>query len=174
MAKNTKRQSTSTPLRITPEQVSAVACALPGVVEGPSYGTPGFRVGKQLFARLHQDGESLVIWMDPAERAMRMRANPETFYITDHYLNYPWMLVRLSRVSLDDLRELLEDAWRNRAPRRLPCQRSQARRPKQPPPKSPPILPGGPDQHGSPADRAECSSTAIAGRATSHLDMSQR
>jgi hypothetical protein len=144
MAKNIKRQSTSKPERITPEQVRALACALPGVVEGPSYGTPGFRVGKQLFARLHQDGESLVIWMDPAERAMRMRADPETFYITDHYLNYPWMLVRLSRVSLDDLRELLEDAWRNQAPGSLavsqkpsaPAKTTAAKKPKRPPPRS--------------------------------------
>jgi hypothetical protein len=114
MAKNTKRQGASKPARITPEQVRALACALPGVVEGPSYGTHGFRVGKQLFARLHQDGESLVIWMDPAERA-----DPETYYITDHYLNYPWLLVRLSHVSLADLRELLADAWRNRGPRSM-------------------------------------------------------
>ena len=40
-----------------------------------------------------------------------MKADPETFYITDHYLNYPYMLVRLSKVSREDLRELLEDAW---------------------------------------------------------------
>jgi hypothetical protein len=119
MAKKPKCQSASDPYPSTPEQVRTLASALPNVEEGPSYGTPGFRVAGQLFARLHQDGESLVIWMDPAERAMHMRADPDTYYITDHYRNYPWMLVRLSHVSLDDLRELLEDAWRNRAPSRL-------------------------------------------------------
>jgi hypothetical protein len=75
---------------------------------------------------------------------MRMRADPETFYITDHYLNYPWMLVRLSRVSLDDLRELLEDAWRNQAPGSLavsqkpsaPAKTTAAKKPKRPPPRS--------------------------------------
>ena len=41
-----------------------------------------------------------------------MKADPKTFYITDHYMNYPWILVRLATVELDDLRDLLEDAWR--------------------------------------------------------------
>jgi hypothetical protein len=57
--------------------------------------------------------------MDRDERAMRIKADPETFYITDHYLNYPWILVRLSTVRRDDLRELLEDAWRQSAPKGL-------------------------------------------------------
>ena len=43
---------------------------------------------------------------------MRVRAAPETFYITDHYLNYPWMLVRLATIDPDDLRDLLEESWR--------------------------------------------------------------
>jgi hypothetical protein len=67
----------------------------------------------------HPDGESLVVRMDFDERSMRMRADPETFYITDHYLNYPWVLVRLSSIAPDDLRELLHDAWRQSAPSRL-------------------------------------------------------
>jgi hypothetical protein len=42
---------------------------------------------------------------------MRMQADPETFYITAHYLNYPWMLVRLANVDKENLRELLEESW---------------------------------------------------------------
>ena len=51
-------------------------------------------------------------------------ADPETYYITDHYLKYPWILVRLSRVSSDALRDLLNRAQRlaltknRRAPKR--------------------------------------------------------
>jgi hypothetical protein len=101
------------------ETVREIAAGLPGAVEGMSYGTPAFRVGKSLLVRQHQDGESLVIKIDPDQRAMRLRTDPETFYITDHYLNYPWILVRLSTVRRDDLRELIEDAWRSSAPNRL-------------------------------------------------------
>jgi hypothetical protein len=101
------------------ETVREIAAGLPGAVEGMSYGTPAFRVGKSLFVRQHEDGESLVVKIDPDERAMRLETDPETFYITDHYLNYPWILVRLSTVRRDDLRELIEDAWRCSAPNRL-------------------------------------------------------
>ena len=95
---------------------SAKSRELPGAVEGTSYGTPAFRVGKTLFVRQHQDGESLVVKIDPDERTMRMKAEPKTFFITDHYLNYPWILVRLATVARDDLRDLLEDAWRQAQP----------------------------------------------------------
>jgi hypothetical protein len=101
------------------ETVRQLALALPGVEEGTSYGTPAFKVRGKLFVRLHQDGVSLVVGIDEDERAMRMRTDPETYYITDHYVGYPWMLVRLSSVTTEDLGELLEGAWRRRAPARL-------------------------------------------------------
>jgi hypothetical protein len=104
---------------VTFETVRKLVLGLPGVEEGTSYGTPAFRAGKTLFVRQHQDGESLVVRIDHDQRAMRMRAAPETFYITDHYLNYPWMLVRLATIDQDDLRDLLEESWRLSAPKRL-------------------------------------------------------
>ena len=48
----------------------------------------------------------------PKNAQMRMKAEPATYYITDHYRNYPWILVRLATVDRHDLRDLLEDAWR--------------------------------------------------------------
>jgi len=93
-----------------------LAIALPDVKESTSYGTPAFKVRGKLFARLHQDGESLVVRIDQRERVMRMQADPVTYYITDHYLNYPWILVRLASVSRDDLGELLKEAWQLVAP----------------------------------------------------------
>ncbi len=99
------------------ETVRQRAWLLPGAEEGTSYGTPAFKVRGKLFVRLHQDGDSIVVRIDENERAMRMRADPETYYITDHYVAYPWMLVRLSSVSLEDLDEILEGAWRRSAPR---------------------------------------------------------
>jgi hypothetical protein len=101
------------------EAVRQRALALPGVEEGTSYGTPAFKVRGKLFVRLHQSGDSLVVRIEADERAMRMRADPETYYITDHYRDYPWVLVRLCSVSPEDLGELLEDAWRRIAPARL-------------------------------------------------------
>ena len=96
-----------------------LALALPGVEEGTSYGTPAWKVKGKLFARQHQDGESLVIATDFEEREALMEEDPETFYITDHYLNYPALLVRLTRVHPEKLRRLVEHAWRSVAPARL-------------------------------------------------------
>lgn len=104
---------------ITWETVREIASALPGAEEGTSYGTAAFRVRKALFVRLHNSGESLVVRIDPDDRTMRMKVDPETYFITEHYRNYPYMLVRLSTVTRDDLSELLEESWRRAAPKRL-------------------------------------------------------
>jgi len=104
---------------VTWETVREIALKLPKVEEGKSYGTPAFRVGGQLFARLHQDGDCVVMRIDPAERELRMAADPRAFFITDHYLDYPWLLVRFSAVRKSDLRDLLGDAWRLAAPASL-------------------------------------------------------
>jgi hypothetical protein len=99
--------------------VRRLALALPGVEEGLSYGTPGFRVRGKFLARLWEDGMTLVVKCGDDERDFRMKADPETFFITDHYRGYPTVLVHLERVTVDDLREVLEQAWRRYAPRRL-------------------------------------------------------
>ena len=104
---------------VTFDTVRQLARALPGVEEGVSYGTPALRVRGKLIARLREDGESLVVKIDFEEREVLMEADQQTFYITEHYRNYPAMLVRLSNVDVAALRELLEDAWRRAAPKRM-------------------------------------------------------
>ncbi|PYP08591.1 MAG: hypothetical protein DMD56_12385, partial [Gemmatimonadetes bacterium] len=42
-----------------------------------------------------------------------------TFFTTDHYRGYPTVLIRLARVRTADLRDILEQAWRRSAPKRL-------------------------------------------------------
>lgn len=104
---------------MTLETVRQLALALPGVEEGLSYRTPAWKIGKTLLARMHQDGEALVLKMDFLARDTLMQADPDTFFITDHYQNYPWVLVRLSTVRREQLRGLLDVAWRDAAPKRL-------------------------------------------------------
>ena len=104
---------------VTWETVRQIAMTLPSVEESTSYGTPAFKVKGKLFVRSHQDGESLVVRIESEDRDILMEADPETFYITDHYLNYPWILVRLANVRRDQLSDLLKQAWRLVAPTRL-------------------------------------------------------
>jgi hypothetical protein len=99
--------------------VVRLALELPGVKESTSYGTPALKVGGKLFARLKEDGETLVLRMDAVNRGFLLEAQSNLFYITDHYRDYPWILLRLAEVSQDRLRELLEDAWRLAAPPRI-------------------------------------------------------
>ena len=105
--------------RVTLATVRRLALAFPGVEEGLSYGTPGFRVRGKFLARMGEDGETLVVKCGDDERDFRMKADPETFFITDHYRGYPTVLVRLVSVTTTELRDVLEQAWRLNAPRRL-------------------------------------------------------
>jgi hypothetical protein len=89
------------------EDALRIASSIGKVERSTSYGTPAIKVGGKLIARLKEDGDSLVVGTTMEERAEMMAAEPDTYYITDHYLNYPWILVRLSRVHPDALRDLL-------------------------------------------------------------------
>ena len=90
---------------------------MPGVTEKMCFDTPAFYVGGQIFARIKEDGENLVI--GTRERNKWMTASPDTYYITEHYRNYDYMLVNLEKVNPLELQELLITAWRNRATKKL-------------------------------------------------------
>lgn len=55
----------------------------------------------------------------PGTKQELLAADPEKFFTTDHYNGYPAILVRLAAVDADELGELLTDAWRCQAPKRL-------------------------------------------------------
>lgn len=102
--------------KVTYETVRRIGLALPNVEEGTSYGTPALKVKGKLFVRLREEPDSLVIKMPFDQREELMAGDPETYYITDHYREYEWMLVRLSKVSEEALRELLGISYRAALP----------------------------------------------------------
>jgi hypothetical protein len=104
---------------MTFQQARRLLLSFPGVEEGPCYGTPGFRVRGKFLARLQADGTTLVVKCGDEERDSRMEAEPKTFFSTDHYRGYPTVLVRLERVRAGVLREVVEQAWRLNAPKRI-------------------------------------------------------
>jgi hypothetical protein len=99
------------------EFIRKTVMPLPGVDEKPCYSTPGFYAGKNLFSRLREDGETLVVFN--IDRDKWTDADPTIFYVTDHYLNTYYMLVNLKDVKPDDLAELLLNAWRSRAGKKM-------------------------------------------------------
>ncbi len=124
------RRRTSADSGVTFETVSAVAQELlPGVVEATSYGTPALKVRGKLIARLREDGETLVLRMDLVSREYVLRSNPELWCLTEHYRDYPYVLLRLPVVERRHLPQILEDAWRLVAPKRLVAEFDATRRP---------------------------------------------
>lgn len=87
--------------------IRRTAATLPGVEEGTSYGTPAWRHRGKLLARLHKDGQSIVLKVGDETRDHLLQADPQTFFITDHYVGYPMVLARLDWLSAADLKKLL-------------------------------------------------------------------
>ena len=102
--------------KVTFETVREIGLALPDVVDSTMYGKLALKARGKLLACLaiHKSAEpdSLVVRIDFDQRAGLLAEAPETYYVTEHYRNYPAVLVRLSRIGTDQLRDLLNASWR--------------------------------------------------------------
>ena len=99
------------------ERVKNVGLALPDVEATTKYdGSAVLKVRGCFMAGLatHRsaDPETLVVRVSVEERQWLMEDAPETYYVTDYYEKYPLVLVRLSRIDPDALRDLLSVSWR--------------------------------------------------------------
>ena len=92
-------------------RVSGLGRSLPDTEEGTSWGSPALKTGGQMFACIptHKSAEpgSLAVRVDFDQRDELLAADPQTYYVKGHYLNYPCVLVRLARIPDDALRDLL-------------------------------------------------------------------
>jgi hypothetical protein len=96
--------------------VRSIGLALPGVEESTAYGQPALKVRGKLLACVpaHRSAEpnSLVVFVDFDDRAELLAADPDAYYVTEHYVGHTSVLVRLSRVTPDVLRDLLGMAYK--------------------------------------------------------------
>jgi hypothetical protein len=119
---------------ITFETVRKMGLALPGVEEGTAYGTPALKVRGKMFACIpnHRSAEpdSLAVRIDFAERDELLAADPDTYYLKDHYVDYAVVLVRLNKVHEDTLRDLLGMSWQFMSRATARTVRSRSRRPR--------------------------------------------
>jgi hypothetical protein len=99
-------------------RAARLAGHLPGVEQAPWYGTPGLKVSGKGFARVEEAGTLVALCPLELKEAL-MDAEPELFYETDHYRGWPAMLVHMNVIDDDRLRDRLECAWREKAPKRL-------------------------------------------------------
>jgi hypothetical protein len=101
---------------MTFDDVRNIALAWPEVEDGTSYGTPALKVRKKMLARLREDNDSLVMPGVPLdEREMLVESQPKIFYFTDHYRDYPMVLIRLSKAKRSHIEPLLRRHWKTLA-----------------------------------------------------------
>lgn len=110
------------------EPIRKIGLTLPEVELGTAYGAPALKVRGQMFACMttHKSSEpgSLAIRMSFADRDELLANDPDVYYLTSHYEPYPCVVVRLSRVHKDALKDLLVMGLRfvsAKHPRRAPA-----------------------------------------------------
>ena len=90
-----------------------LAKRFPGIESETSYGTPALKVKGKFMARLRTEAEGwLAIRCDFIDREILLQAAPHVFHLTDHYRNYPMILVDLTAIDDSSLVEVLERGWR--------------------------------------------------------------
>ena len=97
------------------DDVRELAAKLPGVEHATGRGAPCLKVNGKLLTcpALHESAEphSLVVKIAREQRAKLMAADPDVYYVTEHYVDYPTVLVRMARIRRPALRDLLTLAW---------------------------------------------------------------
>ena len=101
---------------LTFDAIEQLARGLPAVGRGTAYGAPALLVNGKMFACVptHRSAEpnSLAVRIDFADRDELIANDPDTFYLKDHYVDHAVVLVRLSRIHRDALRDLLQMSWK--------------------------------------------------------------
>jgi hypothetical protein len=96
--------------------VESIGRGLPDVEVTTTWGQPTLKVRGKMFVCIasHKSAEpnTLVVMMDFADRDALVEEEPGIYYLKEHYLNYPCVLVRLSRVRADALHDLVVGAYR--------------------------------------------------------------
>jgi hypothetical protein len=113
---------------LTFADVRDIALSMPEVSETTSWGMPTFKAGKTTFAvephpRPDVVPNSLGVPMSFAERTRLLASRPGLYYLTDHWRKYPGVLLRLSSIGRDELREILSAAWHYAMERQAPAKK---------------------------------------------------
>jgi hypothetical protein len=119
------------PKGVTMAAAMKEGAVLPGVEVTTTWGAPALKLRGKLIAcqaiNKSAEPDSLMVCVPAADRDDMIAADPATYYLTDHYAGGDAVLVRLSQVSADALRDLLKAAWRlvdSKTARRPPARRA--------------------------------------------------
>lgn len=113
--------------------VRKIALSLPGATEGTAFGSAAWTVGKKLFvwerplrkSDLAELGAKApkgpILGVRTADLEMKdvlLASDPKVFFTTPHFDGYPAVLVRLEKIGIKRLRDVVEEAWLSRAGKR--------------------------------------------------------
>jgi hypothetical protein len=105
---------------MTNDDLRQIAMALPEVTEKLTWETDiTFRVRDKIFAIMGEDGGHASIKATLEAQQALVSSDPKTFGVSAYTGRFGWTTVNLARIDADDLRELVEDAWRRTAPKKL-------------------------------------------------------
>ncbi len=101
--------------RIDFDTVRSIGLSLPDVEESTAYGSPALKVRGKLLTCIpinrSVEPDSLAVCLEIEKRSVLVASAPDKYYLTEHYRNHPIVLVRLPRIELGELRNLLDMAW---------------------------------------------------------------
>jgi hypothetical protein len=110
---------------VTRQQFADLALALPETTARPHFAQPDFRVCGKIFCGLDRAGDRGYAKLPKDVQELLLESRPDTFVAaTGGWGVAGWTHVELPRVALDELRELLTEAWRQLAPKRLVASRA--------------------------------------------------
>lgn len=105
------------------EHLRRVALGLPETAEQVTWEVhPTFRVRAKIFAILGEDGTTATVKATKEEQAALISESPDAFGVAAHVGRYGWVEVTLEQAAAGQVEELVEDAWRSVAPKRVVAQ----------------------------------------------------
>src|SRR3954454_10149761 len=96
-----------------------LALSFPGTEERETWGHPTFRVRDRMFMTMATDGATVTVKATQEAQAALVGSEPETFSIPSYVGRHGWVAIALDRVDPEELSELIEEAWRLTAPKRI-------------------------------------------------------
>jgi hypothetical protein len=101
------------------DALRSFALSLPEAQERETWGQATFRVRNRMFMVVNMDGKRGTVKATHEEQEAVLAENPRTFFYPSYVGVHGWIGVVVSRVRTDEMRELVTEAWRMTAPKRL-------------------------------------------------------
>jgi hypothetical protein len=99
--------------------VRTFALSFPQAEERETWGEETFRVRNKIFMMLGANGKSAAVKSTRDEQAALLAGDPETFFRPEYVGVHGWIGVVVAKVDPEEMRELITEAWRMTAPRRV-------------------------------------------------------